>query len=105
MEQEQVIGLTTKTGMSFVVKVKDSEITEILSVDGKEPESKMVPDGFYQTEGGLTVRVKKNKLYPTQAGVKPRAVRAAPSPIAQMMAEKREKRKKEITEKRMAGKI
>ncbi|MBX2944096.1 MAG: hypothetical protein KF860_17330 [Cyclobacteriaceae bacterium] len=104
-EQEQVISLQAKTGKAFIVKVKDSTITEIISVDGKKPESKILPDGFYQTEGGLSVRVKNNKLYPTQAGVKPRAIRVPLSPIAQVMARKQQERKKEISSKRIAGKI
>lgn len=101
--ENEVMSLQSKSGDYFVVRVKDSAIVEVISINSKKPNSQKVDNGFYQTESGLIVRVSANKLTTVKAGIKPTPKRKPLSGIALSMANKTESRKKEISTKRFNG--
>lgn len=104
----KVISLHSRGGDLYTVRVNDkNEIIEILSINtDHNPKTKKVPDGGYQaSDSGLPVLVKDNHISLPKPGVQPQATRIPARGITKVMAEKRDKRKKEISEWRMAGKI
>lgn len=103
--KNQVTSLMTKTGDTYIVRTTDSAIVEVISINSKKPDNQTVPNGSYQTEGGLMVRVAGNKITTVMAGIQPSAKRKPLSGVALSMAKKTEARKKELSELRKANKI
>lgn len=107
-EKNKVISLQPRGGELYTVRINDKDqIIEIISIGTDyNPKTKTVPDGMYQTsDGGLLVVVKDSQISLPKPGVKPRAVRVPAKGITKLMAAKRDERKKEISDLRMAGKI
>jgi hypothetical protein len=101
--KKEVISLQSKSGDYFVVRLTDSVITEVISINSKKPNSQTVPPGFYQTEGGLIVKVSDNRISQTKAGIAPTPKQKPLSGIALSMANKVKERKSEISTKRFNG--